>query len=319
MRLVLYRRKWHAYERDAARGPRRTSLGTADRAIAERRLRDLESARRKKATTVSEIIAGYVADRGPLIASQETLRFALRRIEPVFGHLRPEQVTRALTRAYAARRRRQQVGDGTIRRELVTLSAALRWADRNTPAIIEMPPAPPPKSRHLTRDQYRALREAARLVPHCHVFVWLAYRTGGRSAAILDLTWDRVDFARGQIRLGNGMQRVKGRATVPMREDLAEVLREAQRSALTDRVIEYGGKPVGSIKRAFRAAVARAGLPAGTSPHVLRHSAAVHMAEAAVPMSEIAQYLGHSSESVTYRVYARYSPDYLRRAAGALE
>lgn len=31
------------------------------------------------------------------------------------------------------------------------------------------------------------------------------------------------------------------------------------------------------------------------------------------------QYLGHSSETVTYRVYARFSPDYLRRAASALE
>jgi integrase len=36
-------------------------------------------------------------------------------------------------------------------------------------------------------------------------------------------------------------------------------------------------------------------------------------------MSEISQYLGHSSTSVTERVYARYSPDYLRRAATALE
>jgi integrase len=36
-------------------------------------------------------------------------------------------------------------------------------------------------------------------------------------------------------------------------------------------------------------------------------------------MAEIAQFLGHSSESVTYRVYARFSPDHLRRAAAALE
>ena len=52
---------------------------------------------------------------------------------------------------------------------------------------------------------------------------------------------------------------------------------------------------------------------------MLRHSAAVHMAEDGVGMEEIAQMLGHSNVNVTRNVYARFSPDYLRRAASALE
>ncbi len=318
MRIVWFRNKFYAYDRVGGQ-PRRTSLGTTDRQVAERRLVDLETALRRKATTVSEIFADYLAERGPHIASQETLRFAHKRLMPAFGHLRPDQVTRALCRAYAAQRRRQSVGDGTIRRELVTLGAALRWQDKATPATIELPPAPPPKSRHLTREQYRTLRDAATITPHLHLFVILAYSTAGRAAAILELTWDRVDFDRGQIRLGLGERRTKGRATVPMTEGAREVLLEARPAALSDYVIEYAGRPVRSVKRAFAAAARRAELPAGTSPHVLRHSAAVHMAERGVPMSEISQYLGQSSTSVTERVYARFSPDYLRRAAGALE
>ena len=43
------------------------------------------------------------------------------------------------------------------------------------------------------------------------------------------------------------------------------------------------------------------------------------MAEAWTPMAEIAQYLGHSKETVTFKIYARFSPDYLRGAASALE
>lgn len=46
---------------------------------------------------------------------------------------------------------------------------------------------------------------------------------------------------------------------------------------------------------------------------------AVWMAESGRPMSEIAQYLGHSDSQITETVYARYSPHYLRRAAAALE
>jgi integrase len=43
------------------------------------------------------------------------------------------------------------------------------------------------------------------------------------------------------------------------------------------------------------------------------------MAEAGVPMSEIAQVLGHTDPAITFRIYARYSPEYLKRAVGALE
>jgi integrase len=83
-------------------------------------------------------------------------------------------------------------------------------------------------------------------------------------------------------------------------------------------VIEYAGRRVSSIKRAFKAAAARASLPKDTSPHIL-HSAAVHMAGSGVSMAEIAQCLSHTTEKVTFPTYARYSPDYLRRAASALE
>ena len=50
-------------------------------------------------------------------------------------------------------------------------------------------------------------------------------------------------------------------------------------------------------------AARKAGL-AGVSPHVLRHTAAVWMAEGKVPMDEIAQYLGHKDSLVTTSIYA---------------
>jgi integrase len=63
---------------------------------------------------------------------------------------------------------------------------------------------------------------------------------------------------------------------------------------------------------------ARAGVP-DVSPHVFRHSAAAHMTEAGVPMGEISQYLGHSNEAITARVYARFSPDHLRKATDVVD
>lgn len=42
------------------------------------------------------------------------------------------------------------------------------------------------------------------------------------------------------------------------------------------------------------------------------------MAEAGVPIEEIAQYMGHLNPNVTRSTYAQFSPDHLRKAAGSL-
>jgi integrase len=72
------------------------------------------------------------------------------------------------------------------------------------------------------------------------------------------------------------------------------------------------------VKKGLGSAAERAKLPK-VSPHMLRHSAAVRMAENGVPMEEIASCLGHSDVKVTRSIYARFSPDHLRGAAKSLE
>jgi integrase len=96
-----------------------------------------------------------------------------------------------------------------------------------------------------------------------------------------------------------------------------KALLNARKVALTDYVIEWGGKRVLSVKKGVAAAARRAEVKC--TPHVLRHTAACLMAEAGIRMEEIAQYLGHTNTDTTRRVYARYSPEYLRDAAKALE
>jgi integrase len=138
--------------------------------------------------------------------------------------------------------------------------------------------------------------------------------------AILDLTWDRVNFEGGFIDLRNPTRAntKKRRAVVPMNRTARAALEMARQVATTEWVIEWSGKRVLSVKKGIQAAGRRCGLPQVTA-HVFRHSAATHLAEAGRPMSEIAQFLGHSDSRTTERVYARYSPEFLRGAAEALE
>lgn len=315
VRLKLYRGKWYAVWID--RGTtKRASLRTSDRAVAERNLAAFVAANEAPRTTAAEIMTAYLADREGRPSHSRAVD-AWKRLQPHFGNLRPEGIGRQQSREYVALRGRR-AKPGTIIKELSVLRAALRWHDKNTPAIIEMPRHPPPRDRYLTREEYRRLRDAAP-TPHVGLFIVTAYSTAARAGAVLDLTWDRVDFRRGLVQLATEDEHGnKGRAMVPMTDSLRATLEQAKRAALTNYVIEYAGRQVGSIRKGFQTACERAGLE-GVTPHVLRHTAAVHLAEAGVPMSEISQYLGHSSSRVTERVYARYSPDYLRRAASVLE
>jgi integrase len=93
---------------------------------------------------------------------------------------------------------------------------------------------------------------------------------------------------------------------------------DAQKGALSDFVMEWAGQKVAAVNRGLKSSADRARV-GHVFPHLLRHSAAVHMAEAGIPMEEIAQYLGHSDVNVTRNVYARFSPTYLKEAARALE
>ena len=311
MRAKLYRGWWYAVWRDGGETKRR-ALRTQNRDAALRALADFQRALATPTDTVAGIWAAYQQDR-----PRERARWAWERLKDSFGPLRPDQVTAALCRSYAAKRREAGAGDGTIHTELTFLRAAMNWHAPGGGAEVELPPKPPPNSRHLTRAEYARLLGAA-TTPHVRLVIVLALATAGRMGAILDLTWDRVDFEAGTIRLADGPQTRKGRATVPMTDTARRELLAAHAARTSDHVIEYGGERVNKVRKAFDRAAVSAGLP-WVTPHALRHTAAVWMAEAGVPMAEIAQVLGHTSEKITFRVYARFSPTYLRRAVNALE
>lgn len=312
-RLAIYRGKWAAVWHDG-KTTRRHSLGTADRNLAERRFKDFRIG--VDADTVAAAAALYLTEKKGRARSYPAMAVSWKALEQHCGHLRPDQIDIAFCRSYGVWRRERGNSDGTIIKDLSFLRAALKWARRPGTAF-EFPQRPPPRDRVLTRDEYeRLLRGCAQR--HIRLFVTLALATAGRASAILELTWDRVDFERGQIRLSIGEGRRKGRATVPMTNRARVALEEAFKIRTGPRVIEWAGKPVGSVKKSFGRAAVRAGLE-DVTPHTCRHTAAVWMIEGGASISEVAQYLGHTDERITFRVYARYRPEHLRKAAAALE
>lgn len=277
--------------------------------------------------TFKALHAQYIADRLAEGKDADRARHRWVSIGDTFGHLRPIDITRKICRDYAAMRTALGRKPHTIYGELNMVRTIVNWAAKNRLIKLEelpsiwVPQMPEPRDRHLTREEVGILIDAAEL-PHIRLFLILALTTAARKAAILELTWDRIDFARGRIQLRDPGQEqtAKGRALVPMNDTARAALSEAKAGSVTDYVIEWAGLQVGNVKRGVSTAFVKSGLKVrGDGAHLLRHSAAVLMAEDGVPIPEIAQYLGHSDLRTTYKIYARFSPEYLKKAAGSLE
>ena len=293
---------------------------TAREAEAEARQLVLEATSPGGRLTIADLWHAYREDRaGRSIA--ESMRHTGKAVIPAFGHFRPDQITTQDCRDAIAAWRAEGKHDGTIWTRMNHLRICLGWARKHRliehAPYIERPEQPAPRDRYLTQTEVEKLM-GADADPHIKVAIILMLTTCARVTAALELTWDRVDFERGFINLRTGEGQRKGRAIVPMNNRLRVTLDQARKAAVSEHVIEWGGRPVKSIKRGFATAVERAGLT-DVTPHVLRHTGAVHMAAAGVPMAKIAQYLGHTNTATTERVYARFAPDHLKDAAAVLE
>lgn len=301
---------------------RRYRLGTSDPKEAARlapaRFAELT---RPRGTKVKDLWEAYCADMAGR-AVVGTMAYTWKSLSARFGEIEGEAVSIADCRAHTAERRKAKIKDGTIHTELGHLRMVLLWAGKHdlidkVPAI-ERPSKPEPKAGYLTRDEARALVEAAK-APHVALAIRLMLGTGARNEAAMQLTWDRVDAERKIIQLRNPFDRAKrkGRATVPINDSLLAELESARKGALTPYVIEWAGKSVKSIKRGLKKAGDAVGRP-DVSPHMLRHSAAVWLAEDGHSMWEIAQFLGHDDVKTTTKIYARFSPTHLRKLADSL-
>lgn len=222
---------WH--EENGQR--RRYRLNASTGAEAEAEARDIVLARTAQISelTVEAIWSAYsetVVGR-PV---HESMIYIGRSVLPWFGALRPDQITPDDCKDYIADRRQHGIKDGTIWTQLGKLRTCLNWAAKtgliDRAPHIERPSKPAPKERYLTRDEIRLLLEVE-CAPHIKLAIRLMLSTAARVTAVLELTWDQVDFERGQINLRTEEGRRKGRAVVPMTQSLQSALVEARRGA----------------------------------------------------------------------------------------
>jgi site-specific recombinase XerD len=264
--------------------------------------------------------------------------------------LGPREVDSKAVRRYIARLSEQNRAPATSARKLAALRAL--FASQREHGQISQNPADlvstPRRGSHLPR--VLSAREAARLLDRIpaggplelrdRALFELAYACGLRAEELVSLRMADVDHDGEQLRVEG-----KGRKTrfVPVGEPAMAAVRlylERARPALApgeeSRAKEDGGPPEASgtsaaardalflskngrplgtsdVRRRLRTWALRAGLPAGYSPHALRHSFATHLLDGGADLRTIQELLGHASVSST-QIYTRVESARLRSA-----
>jgi len=229
----------------------------------------------------------------------------------------------------------------TRNQRLAAISSFCTWMQTEDPArmacwqdIIAIPVKKQdrPAVRHLTVDQARLLLaqpdRSTRQGRRDATLLATLYDTGARVSELADLVVRDIRLQRPAMASLTG----KGRKTrhVPLDGDtvtlLAAYLKEHQldEPGRDDHPVFYGQHRArlsrGGIAWIIRKYQSQTPDPllagASISPHILRHSKAMHLYEAGVPLPYIRDILGHAGLSTT-EIYARASTEAKRKALEA--
>lgn len=334
-------------------GYRADQAGEAERRLAEyiAEKHVVPGSGRAAEILIGDILIAYGEEVAPRTARpRETLQ-ALTRLNEFFGDKPVAAIRGKLCRDFAKHRDTQS----GARRDLEVARAAVRHYHREygldvVPAFT-LPEKSLPRDVYLTRREAAALLWAClgweRIGPepdarwrrrrdqkraHLARLVLIGLYTGTRPGAVLDLQWIRstaggwVDVDGGVIfRRAEGERVAHNKRKTPVRMAarlIAHARRWKRMDGWTDEtigvrpVVHYNGAAVEKINKAFRSAIAAAGLSTAVTPHVLRHTRGTWLAQAGVPAGEAAASLGMTVEEYE-RTYLHNDPAFQEAAAAA--
>ena len=299
---------------------------------------------------IDDVLSEYGDKHGPITRRADLIGIAMDHLLGFFSGRMCASVTSAACSDYVrwrtaqtdarAKRNGRPVKVSTARRELVVLSAALRWCWKegklDRPIPVSLPHQSEPRERHLSRNEAAALlagalgwdgkgrRHKAKINRHLARFILVALYTGTRHDAILRLQWmpnlggGWIDLDLGVLyrRSAGSVDSAKRRPPVPIPPRLMPHLRRWRRLT-TRNVIEWAGKPIASQeRRAWRTARELAGLGQEVTPHILRHTCATMLLQLGVSVYDVAGVIG-TTEDVVRRTYGHHAHDHLRQAVAA--
>jgi integrase/recombinase XerD len=276
-------------------------------------------------------LAALQAEQG---VSPHTLAAYRRELAEFLVFLQPRCTVLAATPddvvAYLAAQRARGLRASSVARRLSSLRGLYRYLvregelARDPTELIERPRLSRPLPKTLSRDRAGALVEGPDVTSvrgvRDRALLEVLYATGMRASECLGLRLEDVNLTAGYvICTGKGRKQ----RLVPLGAEAAAWVRaylDRARGRYTRR--HDGGRlfvnPRGralsrqSLWTIVRRAAARAGLPTGASPHVLRHSFASHLLEGGADLRAVQAMLGHADIATT-QIYTHLPSAALKR------
>ena len=221
--MRLYKRKgvYHVTYQSRNRKQVRRTLKTRDKQIAKDKCAKLELELhetrifvKEPARSFKELIANYLEAKQKLKGIAR-LQYACKPLLEYFSNADVGQLKETHVEQYIANRSKS-VTDGTIKREVGTLSAAFNhaiskrhWRIENPCTKAELPKEPKGRVRFLTYEEAKTLLQVAAAPvaqngrclanqyksPVLRDFIELALNTGCRKGELLNLKWENIDFS----------------------------------------------------------------------------------------------------------------------------
>ena len=289
--------------------------------------------------TVDSLCARWLDHVAP-VGKDKNNGYVLVAVRRALGTLPASRLSDSLLDDYAKLRQRT-VKSGTALRELGALRTVLRWAAKqrlishdDVPPFDKeiMPAESPPRELFLSEDQLRLVWDqlpalGARSISGYRLMLYIAIglETAARNGALLDLTWDRVNFTLGTVDFRVPGKRVtkKVRVRVPMSNRLRPILEAAAQRAVREGRADTQGNATGRVLEGvtildepFKYFFKSIGLPWMTA-HVMRHTWGSLRAMRGRSLYEIAKFMGDTLQTVENN-YLHLTPDHLRDIANGL-
>jgi integrase len=242
----------------------------------------------------------------------------------------------------------------TIRNRHACLQTALRqaekwgWINKSAARDVTLPPVDRPRVDAIsTEDVSRLVTAAQTEEPALYLFTVLAVATGARRGELCGLRWSRVDLDAGKVLFDSQRTPVDvkagtlgtpktlaGRRTIDLDPSVVDLLTDKRREQV-DKAAKAGVDLVAdpfvlsyqadgraaypnALGVAFSRLATKVGLPKGTHPHQLRHSAATILLADGIDVGTVSKMLGHSHGGITHRLYVHGTEANMTEAAGIL-
>jgi hypothetical protein len=284
---------------------------------------------------IADVLDGYQKSN-PDLASASQMRTAIKHLKHHVGSIRIDAWTRGDFRKFEKEFLALGYKKTYLSRICAVLRAALNQAEDDE-KIIRAPKIPEVCSSDdqdaaPLRGRLMTTEEIAQLIDQVHEEHFLDYlmaelNTASRPITILESNTQGIDWSHAifEMNPAGRPQTKKYRPTVRISKTWEPWLRQAP----PGRLISFNGKPVQSIKKAFRTARKNADLKpdaagVGVATYSIRHTLARYLEDCGVPHEQISILLGHvkiDRKKTTDRYSPRNprSPLYLSEATQAIE